>query len=502
MKSFLTICMLLAGLSLNAQHVSTDPSFGQSGIVAITNTSEINCLVVNPDGSIISAGYTLQGGGTGIYHLTLSKTDANGVADYDFGVNGLVTTEIEYSEFPLDILLQPDGKIIVAGSYYVGPGNNGPGTHEAFTIRYHTNGITDSTFGEYGVYKSYDSDSHISSLMLLADGSILLGGNNYTGAILTKLKSNGIADEAFGINGTLQLSSPDFRFIFWQAALLSDGNIICVGYEGSDLSNYKTAYCKLDISGNYIPGFGQGGRVVTDIYDTMPNIVELLSVVRELPGGKILMAGYHMSAMLLQINADGTPDLNFGINGLVNHRYPFKDLEIQADGRILIGGSKEISDYNYGYTLSRLMADGSPDTSFNGSGTFDLDISPANDYLQTMKMQSPGKLIAGGSSRLNGSANFTLTRINLNTFVSTSPQVRNTYEPSIYPNPFRDHIFISDDQHTIQKINLLDYTGRMIQVLNNPGHATAIFIDQPAGIYFLQMETNSGQVITRKLIRQ
>src|SRR5690606_8800971 len=117
MKKKILFFLFLAGFTCSAQNAALDPAFGNSGISVHPHpyTAEIHCFDFDQSGNIISAGYARQGGAGTDYQLTLTKTDKNGILDNNFGANGKVTTVIGRSEYPMDIVIQPDGKIIVAG---------------------------------------------------------------------------------------------------------------------------------------------------------------------------------------------------------------------------------------------------------------------------------------------------------------------------------------------------------------------------------------------------
>src|SRR5690606_13911462 len=157
------------------------------------------------------------------------------------------------------------------------------------------------------------------SIMVLPDGSIILGGNsrslnNELVATLLKLDSSGIEDSQFGTNGILSLDSNNFKFLMQEAIFLSDGNIFCVGYEYSDTVNHsKSAYCKISPQGNFNSSFGTNGKVIMDLfnYDPIQNITEFLHTARELPNGQIIIGGSELDHFLLKINTNGSLDSTF-----------------------------------------------------------------------------------------------------------------------------------------------------------------------------------------------
>ncbi len=502
MKLFSTLFISIAGISTFAQTVHLNPIFGNNGIVITPNTSEINRIAVDPNGAIFSAGYSIESGGTGIYHLTVAKNGIHGAPISNFGTNGLVTTTIDHSEFPLDIQLQTDGKILVAGSSYLGPTQNGPGDYNSFVVRYTAAGDLDNTFANNGIFKLNHSDSHIAKMIVLSNGSVLLAGNSYGSGTVSKINSIGVLDPNFGNSGSKFLSDVNFTFILWDAILLTDNTILCVGYDGNDLNNMKVAYCKLDLNGNFVSNFGQNGKVVMDLFTGgFPEVSEFLQKVIELPTGQIVIGGQAMGAMLMKINIDGTLVSNFGNNGILNHSYPYADFEVQADGKFLIGGSHIITDYNAGFSITRLNVDGTLDNSFNGTGTFTADISPENDYLQHMKLKNNGHILVGGSSGLlsNGS-DFMLADIDINQSLTLSEE--NLDGITVYPNPFSTDLNISITNAGIVEVKLADEAGRIIASFIPNMENTLHLNTLAGGVYQLVITDQSGKTAIKKIVKE
>lgn len=502
MKLFSTLLISIAGFSAHAQAVHLNPIFGNSGIAITPNTTEINRIALDAGGTIFSTGYSLENGSSDVYHLTLTKYSHNGVPISNFGTGGVVKTSIDYSEFPLDIQLQNNGKILVAGSSYLGPGQTGPGDYNSFVVRYNPTGSLDHTFANNGIFKLSHPNSHIAKMILLSNGSVLLAGNSYGTGVISKINANGILDPNFGISGSRFLSDSYFSFILWDAILLSDNTILCVGYEISDNGNMKIAYCKVDLSGNFITGFGQNGKVVTDLFNSQPEIDEYLQKAVELPNGQIIIAGRGINGIFLRVNPDGTWDNSFGTNGILNHSYPCADFVMQSDGKFLIGGTTDVSPYNAGFSITRLKSNGSLDNSFNGTGTFTVDVSPDHDYLQTLKLSANNHIIVGGSSRYySNTANFMLADIDISQ--SLGLQDEKSGQITIYPNPFTDKLTVSIENESIAAIQLADAQGRTVGNYQ-PGKNTILSLESLAsGVYQLILIGNDGkEVHAQKLVKE
>ena len=511
MKEKILLILLNVVFSAYSQNAALDPTFGNAGISVHPhpNTAELDCFAFDDNGNIISAGYARQGGaGTSNYQLTLTKTDTNGMLDTSFGVNGKVTTVIGDSEFPEDIVIQSDGKIIVVGSAYLGSTPSGPGPYNAFAVRYNANGSLDTSFATNGIYKLTSARQFV-SVMLLSNGAIVLGGNtslnNEYLAILVKLDSNGMEDSQYGTNGVLSLTSTNFKFLMWEAILLNNGSVFCVGYEYSDIPNHsKSAYCKIDSFGNFDTTFGTNGKVTLDLFNYNPitNITELLHTARELPNGQIVVGGTELNPFLLKMNSNGSLDSNFGTNGMRILSYSFRPraMALQANGKIIIGGLKMFTIGNNGYTVTRLDNDGNLDTTFNnGKGLVDIDVSAGNDWLNHIKLQGNDTLVVGGSSTINSVSNFTLARLLLDTPLSVEEPLEQFIK--VYPNPFKDRFFVEDYEGIIKNIKIFDNKGRIIKTVSNSSPVKEIYTDFASGVYIINIETKDGRIMNKKMIK-
>ncbi len=104
---------------------STDTTFGTNGVITnnfslmdnFTNNPDIEQLkniILQPDGKFIVGLDTFDGS---YYHFLIARFNSNGSLDPTFGTAGEVTTAFGTSDDHLhSIILQPDGKIIAAGS--------------------------------------------------------------------------------------------------------------------------------------------------------------------------------------------------------------------------------------------------------------------------------------------------------------------------------------------------------------------------------------------------
>jgi len=96
-----------------------DSGFGSAGRVTTDfglQSSAAHAVAIQPDGRIVVAG--VAGGGSTGADIALARYDAGGALDPSFGSGGRVLTDLGGGSFEaaFAMVLQPDGKIIVAGS--------------------------------------------------------------------------------------------------------------------------------------------------------------------------------------------------------------------------------------------------------------------------------------------------------------------------------------------------------------------------------------------------
>ncbi len=133
-------------------------------------------VALQTDGKIVAAGYS-ENGSDEVFAVLRYATD--GSLDPTFGTGGKVTTDLGgvYDE-GLDVAVQGDGKIVVAGYSYTG--SNG----DFALVRYAADGSLDPSFGTGGkVITDIGGAADIGSdVAVQSDGKIVLAGYSYTGS--------------------------------------------------------------------------------------------------------------------------------------------------------------------------------------------------------------------------------------------------------------------------------------------------------------------------------
>jgi uncharacterized delta-60 repeat protein len=116
------------------------------------------------------------------------------------------------------------------------------------------------------------------------------------------------------------------------------------------------------------------------------------------PNGKIVVASPAQGQfVLIRLNADGSLDSGFGMNGIARPRYgyPFA-LALQPDGKIVEVG---MDGSGFRLVIARVNPDGSNDTAFGVNGSTETSFIPSVPYQAALavSVQANGKIVAAGT---------------------------------------------------------------------------------------------------------
>ncbi|MEO5673023.1 MAG: T9SS type A sorting domain-containing protein, partial [Chitinophagales bacterium] len=228
----------------------------------------------------------------------------------------------------------------------------------------------------------------------------------------------GTLDPAFGVGGEVNLHPYFAADQARDIALTTDGKILLLSSDYY-IGNYLI---KLNSDGTLDSTFGNNGKlpVPVSIYVTS-KAIEVDSMNR------IVLLGsddtyFYSFIGVYRFLENGLPDTTFGFDGVATTGlYKVnRALIIQADGKIAVAGENS----NLVATVERFNADGTPDTSFNITGSSSL-INLPNSYVFALHQQPDGKLLATGTAdgnmfvarfNTNGSLDPTFNNIGYSTF--------------------------------------------------------------------------------------
>ena len=330
-----------------------DPSFGTGGtvITSFGGSDVASAVVIQPDGKLVVAGRTNIAGNT---VFALARYNPNGGLDPTFGTGGLVTTDFGSTDQALAVALQADGKIVTAGRR----------GSDVIVARYNANGSQDTLFGSNGrVITNFGATELALTLVLQPDGKIVVAGRTNkpapSGTSTSRWRattSAGTLDLTFGTAGLVTRTSEEASTGHspWRCSRTASS-----WWPGTSDANFALARYNSD--GSLDAGFGTGGKAMTSFGGA-----DQASAVILQPDGKIVVAGQTDTGVsidfaLARYMPDGSLDGAFGIGGRVTTNFTGASddlgsaVALQSDGKIIVGGT---SDDNF--ALARYTPEGVP----------------------------------------------------------------------------------------------------------------------------------------------
>ncbi|MDX9835085.1 MAG: delta-60 repeat domain-containing protein [Desulfobulbus sp.] len=263
--------------------------------------------------------------------------------DSSFGLNGRVAVELGIRNSAHAVLVQPDGKILLAGSSSKGTALN------MSLVRFNRDGTLDTSFNN--------------------DGSV-------------------ITSAAIGDDEALALG------------LLSDGRIVAVGYSHNGANRDFALVCYLP-DGTLDQTFGEDGVAITPVGSGNEEITalqinrdDMITVAGGVEGttGRVLVTARYFS--------DGVLDSSYGEQGIslvgVGVDSSAEGLLERSDGTLVVSGSYELEGRT-SLMLVGLTADGAIDPTFGEQGVAVANLSDAASEGYRLAEDNDGHLYLAGS---------------------------------------------------------------------------------------------------------
>ncbi len=310
--------------------------------------------------------------------------------------------------------VQNDGKIVVVGTNDIYASNRS----DFVVARFNPDGSLDPTFNGTGkVNTSFGGKDTATCVVIQDDGKLVVAGVSERGypsdIALARYNADGSLDTTLNGTGMVKTSRGTGRNRAAGIALQGDGKIIVAGYTTSTDTGDAAMVIRYNSDGSLDTKFNGTGIVLTDFGGG-----EYANAVAVQSDGKIVAVGStaNMFVIVLRYNTDGTPDMSFNgtgarifhINGNDSSGY---GVAIQDDGKILIAGNAFSGGTWFDFAVVRLSPSGSYDLSFNeGRGVALTPVQSDWEYATDLVLQHDGKIVVGGySGRLNP-INFAVVR--------------------------------------------------------------------------------------------
>lgn len=296
----------------------------------------------------------------------------------------------------------------------------------AFPAPLNNAGELDSTFATHGKTQVYFAGS-VSSMAngvaidgrgrLLVAAKVGMSGGSRFG--LARLLEDGSADLTFGNQGSIiGQFEPGFEAMAGKVQVLPNGHILLTGLHYENAHRTLPAVALFDPQGCPVQGFGDNGRSVVRLPGNLSHGVRDAWLPPGVPGAEacdadvqedgriVLVANHHFeladhAGMLIRLDTDGSLDFTFNGRGFVVVRHLLMNtwlnsVRVQSDGRILVGGSINFPEEGL---LARYHADGSLDDRFAVDGFMNFKAQGQSAQVSQIIQQENGDLQCFGSSR-------------------------------------------------------------------------------------------------------
>ena len=372
-----------------------DDTFDQDGILIrqvnlYLGATSYKCIAAQNDGKVVTAGTAWSGSD---YDFAVTRYNPDGTLDSTFSSNG--KTLISFGQgFSNDtansILIQPDGKIVVAGKTL----NGVSGNEDIAIARLNTDGSLDNTFSGDGILTSdFNGNDYANSVAIQADGKIIVGGSVNSNFAVIRYNTDGSIDNTFATG--LQITTffpgdPSYSATANAIVIQPDGKIIAVGTASifNIYQRYNFALARYNTDGTLDKSFSNDGMQISDFGLSHRDFANSAAIQKD---GKIMVAGSTLNATsefgFVRYNQDGSIDSTFDDDGFqVSHFFQFWDEEgaansisVQSDGTIIGAGIKKTNvGFSHAYfALVFLKTDGSFDSAYTPNGQ---QITDVGDY--------------------------------------------------------------------------------------------------------------------------
>jgi uncharacterized delta-60 repeat protein len=416
-RSALILGLAMIGCSGDALSADgdIDLSFGTDGVsrTGIDDAEGRMLLAVSPaDGSLLTCGTRGRLSAT-IEDFFVSRFGPDGVPDPAFGQGGSATVDFDQQEDRCaGIAIQPDGKIVVAGSEHF-PQAFGSGISRFVVARLDANGMPDPAFGEGSGkvrIEFAEGSSSAAALALQPDGKIVIAGRARVGSAasevdfaVVRLLPDGTPDASFGLSGRATAgfgSGSSFDYAN-DVVIDLEGRIVVVGS-----ANGRAGIARFMPDGQLDSGFDEDG--VTDLGSSPAAAVLPVSVLLQ-RDGRIVFAGTNGHVALVRLDDDGAIDPGFGLAGVATIPFDLtvpanesaNDLVLQSDGKLVMVGNARYGDSNeLSAIAARLSPSGSADPTFGegGKAIFTFGLSAIDSQLFTSAGLAAGRILAAGAA--------------------------------------------------------------------------------------------------------
>ncbi len=499
-----------------AQSTFLDTSFADNGsavfsLSANNHFCRFQHVGLQSDGKIVAVGWGNAAGGS---RAVAARFHSDGSLDTSFGNGGQwISSDID---FPLayEVLIQPDDKILITGwgsdiAKAVRLTSDG-----VYDSSFGIGGKSDFAIWPPG------GPSIMIDMVLQPDGKILVGGYNTSGSALVRLNTNGFLDLTFGTAGKIIINptffSPQANDVYGLKLDINSSSSILISGIYNDMNKPRVGFVmRYNSNGQLDTTFGENGiarfyyleqqiqdlfvlptqelLVLCDIYTTPP-IIPRTTLVKWLPNGQIDTSFANKGYAQLPFGPEGT----ICRNGF-----------LQQDGKVIAFGVSFYGTAAKGMMV-RFAQNGAVDSTLGINGVI---VGEAFDAFDDGLVQPDGKILSVAPYKApNGYEYGNIRRYLGSNFVGTIETTSAISSALIYPNPVVTqslNLVYELPRASSVKIKLMDIQGNILNELLNDQRSAGkneeiitIPADLRNGFYLLDIQTDNGNVVVKVLVRR
>jgi uncharacterized delta-60 repeat protein len=319
------------------------------------------------------------------------------------------------------VAVQREGKIVVAGYAAVGRGD------QFALVRYNSDGSLDTSLNSSGKLTTAVGTGTCKGegVALQGDGKIVVAGYSFNAGdqscfTVLRYRTDGSLDTTFADSGKVTTSIGGKNDSAQSVTMQSDGKIVVAGNSFIDENNNDFAVVRYNTNGTLDTSFNETGKATADFgaHDHGHSVVVHSD-------GRIVVAGYttnesKQQCALACFKANGSLDTSFNGTGKVTTNFggdgnaEGQSVAVQTDGKIVVVGYATAGGVEK-FALARYNADGTLDTSFGGSGRVMTAFGITGSIATGVALQKDGKIVVAGYAVKNSGTGYDFACARFNT---------------------------------------------------------------------------------------
>lgn len=485
----------------------------------------VEVMALQPDGKILLSAFVDSY--PNLPYRKLFRLNSDGSEDISF----VAGNKGDFSVGVSAITAQPDGKILVGGSF-----TTFKGTAQKYLIRLNPDGSKDISFD---MANAFDFSIGVSNITLQPDGKVLISGvsspsaGNYQ-SFLTRLNSDGSKDVSFNEGIVTENVGSGYSAAIIAVILQNDGKILVGGEFDTYQSIAQNGLSRLNTDGTLDTsfdagtGFGAPVETLSLTHDGKINVGGVFlsykgvssSYFIRLKGTDIqpnLDATTIQSNLTCPANLTGSASIVTVYNGKSPYTYLWSNGATTATITGLAAGnySCKITDTDLATVTKSfiLISDKGPDVTItNNAGKLSVAQTGAvykwlscNNGVFTpvpnenKSVFTPKQVGNYAVEVTKNGCTATSTCFNVAVLGTKDFDIQNSFR--LYPNPVKDFITIETDLLDHAKLNVFNITGQLVLSKELKGASVKLNISNlPSGVYMFQISNDTG-TLTKKVIK-